>query len=49
MEINKENLLCEIKSALEDEFVANVTQKDNTLCLRFVNGQLFQLTVEPVI
>ncbi len=46
--ITKQELLTEMKVALEDEFVASVTEEEDGIALRFLNGQKFRLSVEEV-
>lgn len=45
-EIEASELIVEIKAALQDVFVATVTDAAYGLQLRFPNGQLFRLFVE---
>ena len=45
--ITKEELLEEIAVMLKDEFVATVT-RGNAICLQFVNGQKFLVTITEV-
>ncbi len=44
--INVQNLVEEIRLALHDAFVAELTKEENALVLRFLNGQKFRLLVE---
>ena len=46
MKIEKSALIKQIACALQDEFVAEITQEADVVFLRFVNGQKFVLTVE---
>ncbi len=46
MKIEKSELIKQIACALQDEFVAEITQEAEGISLRFVNGQKFLLTVE---
>ena len=45
-EITVENLVTEIKAALSDLFVAQITENQKGVTLSFVNGQKFLLTVQ---
>ena len=45
--ITKEELMEEIAVMLKDDFVATVTKED-AICLQFVNGQKFLLTIKEV-
>ena len=44
--IKAENLATEIKEALEEVFVAELTQKQENILLRFLNGQKFILSIK---
>ena len=44
--IKTENLVTEIKAGLSDLFVAEVTENQGEIFLRFENGQKFVLTVK---
>ena len=46
MKIEKSELVEQIVSALQDEFVAEITQEEDAIVLRFVSGQKFLLRVE---
>ncbi len=46
--IEKKDLLEEIKTALCDEFVAEITKEEESLLLRFFGGQTFRLTLEEI-
>ena len=46
--ISKDELLEEVKVALQDEFVAEMKKDAEGLVLRFANGQAFRLTIEEV-
>ena len=46
--IQKENLMNELVVALKDVFVAEVSQNENVLTVKFVNGQKFSLQVEEI-
>ncbi len=46
--IEVRELLTEMKVALADEFVAEVTEEENGLLLRFVSGQTFRVKVEEI-
>lgn len=43
--IKVENLATEIKEALEEVFVAELTQKQENIFLRFFSGQKFVLSI----
>lgn len=44
--IKTENLAMEMKAAISDLFVAQVTQNRNEILLQFENGQKFVVTVK---
>lgn len=44
--IGKEDLVLEIKEALADIYVAEITEENGALHLRFLNGQNFSLCVK---
>ncbi len=44
--IEVKELLAEMKVALGDEFVAEITEEESALVLRFVGGQAFRVKVE---
>jgi hypothetical protein len=44
--ITKQDLLKELKTALQDYFVAEVVSTSNELYLKFPNGQQFSLSVK---
>ena len=44
--ISKQDLLKELKMALQDYFVADVKATSNEVYLQFPNGQLFALSVK---
>lgn len=46
MKIEKSELIKQIACALQDEFVAEITQEADAIGLRFVSGQKFILRVE---
>jgi hypothetical protein len=46
MEITVENLVMELKGAIDDLFVAKVAKGDEGLELCFLNGQTFVIKVE---
>ena len=46
MEITVENLVMELKGAIDDFFVAKVAKGDEGLELCFLNGQTFVIKVE---
>ncbi len=46
--IEVRELLTEMKVALSDEFVAEITEEEGALVLRFVSGQAFRVKVEEV-
>ncbi len=46
--ITTQELLAEMKVALADEFVAEVTQEEDGLTIRFLKGQTFRIRVEEV-
>ena len=46
MEITVENLVMELKEAIDDLFVAKVAKGDEGLELCFLNGQTFVIKVE---
>ncbi|MBQ7912694.1 MAG: hypothetical protein IJ308_02990 [Clostridia bacterium] len=43
--VAKEELLAEIKTALNDYFVAQIKEEEDGILLRFLNGQQFILQV----
>ena len=43
--IKKNELTADLKTMLKDEFVAEITENDSALKLRFLNGQKFVLTI----
>ncbi len=43
--ITKESLLTELKTALDDYFVAQISEDKEGILLRFLNGQQFILQV----
>ena len=49
MEINKRDLLEEIALLLKDEFVANVNTVEDEICLSFLSGQKFSISVKEVL
>ena len=48
MKIERENLLSELKNAVQDEFVAKIEKNESRLTLAFLNGQTFQISVEEM-
>jgi hypothetical protein len=44
--IKREELLEELKIAIEDIFVAGITKTEGQIRLQFLNGQQFLLTIE---
>lgn len=44
--IKQEELLEELKIAIEDIFVAGITKTEGQIRLQFLNGQQFLLTIE---
>lgn len=48
MKIERQNLTKEIQSLLKDEFVAEITESDDTLTLSFLNGQKFMVAVQEI-
>lgn len=46
--ITEKDLAEEISTILSDELVATFCQKDNTVTIKFLNGQNFILTVKQV-
>ena len=46
MQITVENLMMELKGAMDDLFVAKVVKGEEGLELRFLNGQTFVIKVE---
>lgn len=46
--IKREELLEELKIAIEDIFVAGITKTEGQIRLQFLNGQQFLLTIEEV-
>lgn len=47
-EIQKSELILEIKKALKDVFVAEITEENGVLSLEFLNGQKFSLWLENI-
>ncbi len=47
-EIKKEELLEEIRIALRDEFVAEITKEEEGLQIRFPEGPTFRLKIEEI-
>ena len=43
-----EEVVAETRAALEDCFVATVTQKENSLILRFISGEVFEISVKEI-
>jgi hypothetical protein len=46
MKMQKEDLLFALELVLKDEFVANVETQQDTIFLRFLNGETFCLNVK---
>ncbi|MBQ3019235.1 MAG: hypothetical protein IJD77_01435 [Clostridia bacterium] len=46
MKIEKENLVAELKEALSDVFVAKIVEKEESLQMEFLNGQVFELLIK---
>ncbi len=46
--LNAQELLEEIKLALHDTFVAELTNENESLVLRFLSGQKFRLSLEEL-
>lgn len=47
-EIEQENLLTEIKEALNDLFVAKINLNEKNIEMEFANGQKFRLRLEEI-
>ena len=48
MKIERKYLILEIQSLLKDEFVARVDIKEESVVIKFVNGQRFEITVKEL-
>ncbi len=46
--MNKQDLLEEIKVALQDEFLAEIVEEEGSLVMRFFSGEKFRVRVEEV-
>ena len=46
--ITKQTLLTELRTAIEDLFVATIKEENGELRLQFFNGQRFALTVKEL-
>ena len=46
MKIEKENLVAELKEILSDVFVAKIVEKEESLQMEFLNGQVFELSIK---
>ena len=46
MKIEKQKLIVEIQEALSDVFVAKILEKEESLHVEFLNGQVFELSIE---
>ena len=43
-----EKVVEETRAALEDCFVATITQKENSLLVRFISGESFEISVKEI-
>lgn len=48
MKIERQNLLMEMKELLKDEFVAEISEQNGALILRFANGEKFCVSLEKM-
>ena len=48
MQIKTEELLQQIKNLLKEEFVAEIVSDDDTILLRFTNGQVFKMILKRI-
>lgn len=46
MKIKKENLILELKEGLSDIFIAKILEKEESLQIKFLNGQIFELCIK---
>ena len=44
--ISLEEFMIELRTAIEDVFIAKITQTDNKIMVQFLSGQEFVLSVE---
>lgn len=49
MSILTKDLVAEIQNLLKEEYLANVSAKDDTITLTFLNGQTFYIDVKMAV